>query len=808
MFRYLLCIAPLLAAPFTMADGLSAQSEQTPAARLPQTTGTAHLPGLRESVAVARDTYGIPKISGRSYLDVIRAEGFVHAQDRFFQMDAARRLAAGALAEVVGPPMLEMDKQYRRYRFRERARQIAQHLEENERELLAAYTEGVNAGLQSLLDGPGAPPEYGMLNVHPQPWRMEDSILVVFAMYDMLHMEDNVEKRFGVMRDALPQELFEFLTPIASRFDAPLIPGNPHDYVPMAIPGPDILDLRSRSAGHAPLELVRPMDLALGSNNWAVAAGRSAHGGAILANDPHLQLTAPGIWYRVHLAWPDPSDDEAESRLSGLSMPGLPGVVIGATAHIAWGFTNTMGDFQDFIIVEAHPDDPSQYRTPDGYERFGEVIETIHVRGRPAETLTLRTTRWGIVTDTDHRGRPLVRKWTAFEPDAVNLGVLDMLQARTLEDAVDIARRWSGPSQNMLLATHDGRIAWVVTGYLPDRFGYSGRYPVSWADGQKGWRGPLPEMDRPVMMDPEDGVLYTANNRTVGLDRAKRLGGVWVAGERASRIRDMLSHKRHYDEDDLFQMQLDTRVALFDFYHELALSALESGNLRGEQFEIALANLESWNGTADADQTAMPLLHVFRRTLHSMVIAPLVEPCLELDRTFYYSWFVEEEPVRRILEERPAHLLSPGYASWDELIEQALGHAVRRLTSREFPNGLATTWGEANSAKISHPITQALPAFSRALSMDETPQSGHPFAVRVAGPSFGASARMVISPGREDDAILQTPTGQSGHFQSPHFRDLHRYWSEGSKFRFLPGSPVSELQLVPQAESEPGEEHE
>lgn len=753
---------------------------------------------LNHAVEITFDDRRVPNIDARTLNDAMIALGYVHANDRFFQMDGMRRLAAGELAAAFGPPMLTLDKRYRPYRLRRVAAEVVEQLDDEMRLALDRYAKGVNHAINTW-DQP--PFEYASLNVPVKRWQPEDSVLVMLVMFDMLHIEGDLEKRIGVMRDALPDEVVEFLTPRTSRFDALLIGGEPgsNDWEPMPIPGPDVIDLRAQSLlpDEVLAELVQTSPHALGSNNWAVAGTRTKDGRAILANDPHLAHNVPPIWYRAEMHW-------LNHELSGLTLPGLPGVVIGSNGHVVWGFTNSMYDFQDQIIIEVDPDDPTRYRTPDGYEQFGEIVEEIAVRGRGVERMTLRTTRWGVVTDEDHRGRPLVLKWTALEPEMVGLNVLDIALARTLEEGVEAFRNWRGPSQNVLLACREGRIAWVVSGVIPKRIGFDGTHPVSWADGDARWDGAIDEDDRPVIIDPPGGILFTANNRTISRDRAENLGGIWTVGSRARRIFELLEDAGNLTEQDLFKMQLDTRLALLDFYRDLALEAIEINeaheNLSGserERLDISRALVEQWNGTADGDQAAMRLLNTFRRLLHQRVIGPLVAPARQLDGSFAYRWFMEEEPLRRILEERPEHLLPRGEQDWSSMIGHAWLNAIDRAERQGGGAGLAMRWDEANRLTAKHPLGDLVPGFGRALHMPNDPQPGHSHALRVATPTFGASARMVISPGRESDGILHTPGGQSGDPRSPHFKDGHIDWLHGRATPFRTRDAVERNTLIP-----------
>lgn len=758
-----------------------------------QKEGEVAIVGVEAAVTVVRDGLSVPSIQAASFDDAIRALGFVHAQERFFQMDAARRVAAGELAELV-PALVDMDRQNRPYRFRYVASEVLKRMDERERHWLEIYAQGVNAGIEQM---PALPLEYSLINMQPQPWKAEDSILVYLTMFQFLHMEGSFEKRLGVMHDALPEALYEFLTPNATRFDEPLVLGDglvaSNDWEPLEIPGPDAIDLRAQSRLAEEWELmtgiVETSPPAFGSNNWAVAGSRSVDGRAILANDPHLRLSVPGIWYRAELRWGD--------RFAvGVTLPGTPGIVIGSNGRLAWGFTNMMGDFQDLIIVEVNPENPEQYRTPDGWESFETVTERINIRGRGAQRLPLRKTRWGIVTDEDYLGRPLVLKWTALDPDLVDMGIMHMSFAETLEQGVDIAAAWGGPAQNILLADDTGRIAWVISGHLPKRFGYDGRHPVSWADGDKGWDGMIPTEQKPRLIDPSDGILFTANNRTMSVEQARTIGGVWTAGERANRIARLLREGDRFTEDDLFEMQLDTRVSIFDFYRDLALQTIDQTEAGHELDHEARQILLDWNGTADADQPAVQLLQIFRHQIHTRTLTPLLAPVRSLQQDFVYRWFMDEEPVRRLLEERPMHLLSPRYGSWDELIETEWRNTLSRY--QFLGHDLNEPWGKTNAARIEHPLTMGMPMLADRLNLQAHPQPGHPFALRVATPSFGASARLVVSPGREQDGYLHVPAGQSGHPQSPHYRDAHAAWAEGQPLPLLPGEPNATLRLLPQ----------
>ena len=491
-------------------------------ASLPRLDGEVALAELSAPVSVARDSLGIPVIAASSLEDALRAQGFVHAQDRFFQMDLSRRATAGELAALFGSRALEADERYRKRQRRRAARSLLAGLDPEMRRLLEVYTAGVNAGLADL----GAPPpEYLLLRASPEAWLAEDTLLATLGFFDMLSFNHRMEKPLGAMAATLPAPLFDFLTPSTTRWDSPLIESEEGSYRPAAIPGPEVVDLRGAEAAtpagetassetaasetadseDGERDYVRPTGMALGSNNWAVAPARSAHGGAVLANDPHLGLRVPHVWHRVQFELPG-------RRIVGVGAPGLPGVIIGSNGDLAWGATNSFADQTDLVVVELDAENPDRYLTPEGWEPFEGRPETLAVKGGDAVEMEVLWTRWGPVTDEDWLGRPLVARSPVHDSGGLNFDLLHMMRTRSFDEAVELLAGWRGPSQNWLLAAADGRIGWVVNGPIPRRVGLDGKSPRSWAAPGIGWFGERPG---PQLLEPPEGMLYTANGRTV-----------------------------------------------------------------------------------------------------------------------------------------------------------------------------------------------------------------------------------------------------------------------------------------------------
>ena len=416
--------------------------------------GSAVLDGLESAVQVERDELGVPTVRGRSFEDVVRATGFVHAQERFFQMDLLRRQSAGELAALLGPSGAASDRNARLHRLRSRAKTAFEALEPSRRALLEAYATGVNAGLRDL---DAVPPRYLLLRTDPDSWLPEDSLLVFLTMY--LRLQDptgRLDATLGTLFSVLPPSLAEFLAPRGTPWEVPMT-GEAFE-VP-ATPGPEVLDLRNgrhpvpRAA--ALLELDSPVP---GSNSWVVAGTHTAGGGALVANDMHLGLGMPNIWYRLSQMWSAGGQDR---RVTGVSLPGVPLVLAGSNGRIAWGLTNSQGDWTDLVILQVDSADESRYLTPQGWRTFVEHVETIDVRGAEPERFTVRDTIWGPVVDVDQSGHPRAARWVAHLLGAVDLGVLDLIDATTVDQAIAVAHRTGVPAQNFVVADSDGRIGWT-----------------------------------------------------------------------------------------------------------------------------------------------------------------------------------------------------------------------------------------------------------------------------------------------------------------------------------------------------------
>ena len=763
--------------------------------------GEVRVAALGDAVSITRDALGTATLQGKSRDDISYALGYVHGQERFFAMDLMRRLPAGELSELVGAKALDTDINHRRHRLRAVAQAAYAALPPEQKRTLDLYASGVNAGLTHLRVKPW---EYLLLNTKPQPWRPEDSFLVIAAMYLDLNGDGRNERELHMaqLRATLPRAVADFLLSPDPDWEAPLKGDLSR---PPVIPGADVFDLRhaqpTTSADNTALTaaLLPALDQPRpGSNSFAVSGNLTESGSAILANDMHLSLRVPNIWFRARLRYPDPTAPGGQRDANGVTLPGTPALVAGSNGQVAWGFTNSYGDWLDWVRVQRDPNDAGHYKVAEGWAAIETHDEIIRIKDAPSHTLKVEVTRWGPIMGKDTDGTSLALAWVGDRPRGYNINVMQLEHATTMHAALDLASTMGMPPQNLLAADAAGHIGWTITGNcIPLRKGFDPKRPADWSTTDTGWMGCADASQYPRIEDPSDGRLWTANNRTVDGAELELLGnGGHDLGARAQQIRDDLRGRNSFTPGNLLDIQLDNRAVLLTRWQRLLQDTLAGTHDPGlEQLRQLTA---TWTGRASTESVDYRLVRAFRDKVKEAVLAPFVAQVKDKYDDFAWPGMIDAEAaVWAMLRDRPANLLDPKYDNWNALLNAAAHQVVDELGSQ--PGGLAArTWGEYNRTQIRHPLSRALPSFiGHALDMPDEPMAGDHNMPRVVSPGFGASERLDVMPGHEAQSILHMPGGQSGHPLSPYHGAGEEDWVNGRPTPLLPGPDQHTLTLMP-----------
>jgi len=806
-------------------------------ASLPRLDG--ELAGVRYGATVERDAQGVATIQGADRTSVSYALGYVHAQERFFAMDLMRRSAAGELSELIGGATLKLDKQRRAFRMRARAEQFLAALPPEQHADISAYRDGVNDGLYALASRPW---EYWLLGSAPRPWSEADSILVLDAMFFDLNDSTNArELAFAKMKATLPDSVFQFLRASGGPWDAPLVGTAP----PLpSLPSESDIDLRKldakllKLAGNIPSPLTasslgervqgeggsllvaavakdqkRPLTptlspddeaiggegAVLGSNNFAVGGSLTTTGAAMVANDMHLGLRVPNIWFRARLQYPNPHRASEQVDLIGVTLPGLPSLVAGSNRHVAWAFTNSYGDWLDWVRVNLDAADKTRYHDASGSQPITKYTEVIKVHGGADEKLDVRETQWGPILGEDADGVPLALAWTALQPGGINIELLNLDTVTSVDEAFAVANHAGMPAQNFTAGDAAGNVGWTIAGRIPRRTGSCDpQLPCDWSQGGNGWDGWLEPGEYPHVTNPSAARIWTANSRTLDFDSADyaHLGdGGFDLGARQQQIRDDLQAKRQFAPADFLAIQLDDRALFLKPWHERlheTLAKADSPDL-AEMKKYA----DDWNDRADPASVGYRLARAFRLEVTDTVLSGFAAAVRAKYPDFKFpSSFRSEHQIEAILQNRPLYFLPPGYADWDELLR----HCAQRVAADlgKQPGGLAArSWGEVTMTHIGHPLSAAVPVLGKLIDMPSEPLPGDSNMPRVQGATFGASERFGVQPGHEETGYFHMPGGQSGNPLSPFYGAGHEDWAQGKPTPFLPGETKYKLIFSP-----------
>jgi penicillin amidase len=706
---------------------------------LPQRSGSIEA-AVGAPVSVTFDRLGVPHIRAASQEDALYVQGYVTAQDRLWQMDALRRLDGGDLAEILGPAGLDSDREARRLRLRRIAEDAYIPLPPDDRAALAAYARGVNGYISTHLGS--LPVEFTLLGYQPRPWSVVDSILVCLHMFRSLTTtwRDEVTKR-NMMAEGDPEKV-KFLFPVSSSADA------------------------------------QP-----GSNAWAVAGSHTASGKPLLSNDMHLDYSVPGIWYMTHLEAPG-------LDVSGVALPGTPGVIVGHNQRIAWGITNLHFDVQD-LYVEKFDDRSGRYLYQGHVEQARLEREVIRVKGQAATEIPVWVTRHGPLFVSEGSDRMALR-WVVAQPGVVQYPFLELDRAENWQQFTAALSRFPGPGSNFVYADVDGNIGYHAAGKLPQRRGYTGDLPVDGSSGDFDWDGFIPFDQLPSVFNPPNGIIASSNQNPFPPDYPYPVNGNFAPPYRARQVRELLSSHDGWRASDMLAIQTDVYSGFNRFLAAQLVAAYDKRNAHNPGLDPAIALLRGWNGQMQKDLAAPFLITLAYQHLRTSV-AESAAP----GKGTAYEFSMAPAVLERLLRERP----DGWFPDYDELLLRTLVDAIeegKRMQGRDIGRW---QYGAYLRISINHPVIHRVPMLGKYFDIGPVPMSGSNTTVKQTTRTLAPSMRMNADLGDWDRSLLNVQIGQSGQPFSSHYQDewLDYYNGHSYPMQFRSVEAKTTLQFRPAA---------
>ena len=834
---------------------------------LPQVEGSVALPGLSSKVSVVRDERGAPTIEANTLTDLFFAQGYVTAQERLWQMDILRRAAAGELSEIIGEDTVKFDREQRILGLRVVAESSVKSISASDRPFFDAYTAGVNAFMESHRDR--LPIEFRVLKYQPRPWTVIDCLLIGARMVqDLNHYSyaraltrEKVLAKIGpeLTADLYVNSSWHDRPPTETRRGMDQEPaagsGDQDDDDDEEVdPDGDSTTLTSAlSFAHAPFSALPDKNLVArlraefavgvsesgsssaefsnetdalraGSNNWVVSGAHTTTGKPLLSNDMHLDHQMPNLWFEAHLK-------SGDFDVAGVTLPGVPSVIVGHNQHIGWGFTNVGPTVEDDYIEEFN--EQGQYKVPvpptKGAARRSKEqpsfewrepehrLETIHVKGKPDVTVDVLTTRHGpIITELiPGETRKIALRWTLY--DGMGLMFIDVDRAQNWDEFRQAFSKFIAPGQNVVYADVDGNIGYQATGRVPIRAAGDGSLPMNGSDGAHEWVGYIPFDEMPHTYDPPNGIIATANGRITPEGYKYSISTEWETPWRTDRIYRVLESGKKFGVADMLALQMDVSSSFDHFCADKFVYALDHAPKLSDRAKRAADILRDWDGRMSADSAAPTIETKARRELARLLLEPKLgavdygQAAGSAETTAgqnsgrlnwkSYQWGMSTVWLENVLSKQPTRWLPPGYSDYDAVLTAAVENALQKP---DVPSDLAKwTWGQNYYVEIDHPILSHLPLVGRFTGTGRHPLSGNHYTVRAVDRNFGSSERLTWNFADFDASTLNLVTGESGVFLSPHYMDQWAAWYGGSTFP-LPFSQAAvekhrahELTLVP-----------
>jgi len=784
---------------------------------LPQLDGSVTVPGISSKIRVVRDEQGVPTIEAATLEDLFFAQGYVTAQDRLWQMDMMRRAAAGELSEVIGADTVQMDRQERILGLRLAAEASEKNISARDRAYFDAYARGINAFIDSHRDRLSL--EFRLLKYTPRPWTVTDSLLVgALLVQDLNHYRNPPTLTREKILAKLGPELTADLYVNSSWRDRPPtevrhIEGEPAAHssneddddeeevdpsggtgrITSARPTGSGSALFQARVGTLPEETdsFRP-----GSNDWVVSGQHTVSGKPLLSNDMHLDHQMPNLWFAAHLRMNGGRMNSGTTSggfdVAGVTLPGIPFVIVGHNQRIGWGFTNVGPTVEDDFIEEFNAQ--GQYKTPAGWAEPQHRQETIHVKGEPDVTLDVATTRHGpIITELlPGETRKIALRWSL--QDGMGLTFFDVDSAQNWEEFRKAFSTFGAPGQNVMYADVDGHIGYQAMGRVPIRAAGDGSLPVTGGDDAHEWKGWIPFDDMPHVYDPPEGILATANGRITPDGYKYSISTNWDAPWRTDRIYRVLESGKKFAPADMLALQMDVSSAYDRFCADKFVYAIDHATNASGRAKQAADILRDWDGRMSADSAAPTIGTEARRELARLLLEPKLGAAAESSNSRpgsgaesalswkSYQWAMSSVWLENVLTKQPGRWLPPGYSDYGSLLTAAVENAVKKAG---VPADLSQwKWGANYPVEIDHLVLSQLPLIGRFTGPGLHPQSGGGQTVKQVGRGFGPSERLTWNFANFDESTLNLVTGESGIFLSPYYMDQWAAWYGGSTFVF------------------------
>ena len=760
---------------------------------LPMLDGTVVVPGLKEGVLVDRDQWGRPWIRAKSTPDLVFAQAYVMAQDRLWQMDLLRRASAGELSEIFGSVALNFDKENRTLGTRAAAERAVRETDPEILELLESYAQGVNRYIEERRGR--LPIEFTLLRYQPGPWSPADTYLISLYMWKTLtstwKWKLNRQWITAQVGQERARELFVEDSPldhfiVGTLADAPARHGDlaaAHAfYIPTTRAGESRDDATLwKSAQNFLAQFEEESSEIIGSNNFVVSGAHTKSGKPLLANDTHLALSVPGIWYLIHVTAPG-------WNVEGFALPGAPLVIIGHNDRIAWGFTNSNADVQDLYVETFESEKSAAYRANGKWLEAQVRKEIIHVRNAPDVELDVLVTRHGPVVRRDPAGdgtRAYALRWTALEPDGLDFGFPILGRAKNWPEFIEISRHIAGPGQNTIYADVDGNIGFTIPARIPIRAKGDGALPVPGDTDEFEWKGYIPFEELPRALNPPEGIIATANARTVGPGYKYFVSDRWAGPFRTARIYDLLSGRKDLTSLDCNAVQNDIVSLVDKFLAGQLVAAARVKTAKDARAQKLIEKLNGWDARTTPDSVETSFVEFTRFALFRRLLSPFLDEevtkyALWEPLSLYNEvWWHDKVFLENVLRGRPASWLPKEFASYDGVLAAAADDGVARLEIQTgSPDAANWNWGRLHPLDMAHPLGRS-GLLHGLLSIGPYDQGGTVDTVRAMGVGHGPAMRFVADLSDFDNSLMEIPAGESGQPASPYYRDQFADWFAG-----------------------------